>query len=143
MFTKISLKSTRPRNIGIAAPCLTVHALIRRQERFKISVDELVDQLAAGLFVHLGKQADGKVHRLFYSRDDGGWGVAIQDKKTGAVVTVLTLEFFANCQRKVKPFEKRRAKELVHWRRRHLDFDHALVQSDSNVNNEEDLLVAA
>jgi hypothetical protein len=143
MLTKKLHRTNRSRNAGVAAPRLTTHALIRRQERFKIRNDELVEQLAAGLYVHLGKQEDGMVHRLFYSRDDGGWGVAIQEKKTGVVVTILTLEYFANCQRKVKPFEKRRAKELVHWNLRCLDFNPATILQTPIFHNEEKLLIAA
>jgi len=116
MFTKHQFQSNRSRVNGCPVPRLTTHAYIRRQERFKISADELVEQLAAGLFVHLGKEAGGKAHRLFFSRNDACWGVAVQHKKTGVVITVLPLEYYANIHRKVTPLEKRRAKELVHWR---------------------------
>lgn len=96
---------------------LTTHGQERLKERFKIREDEICAQLDAGLFVPLGRQRERRnvAHRLFFSRDDARWGVAIQDRKTLDVLTVLNLEIYASMHRRVHPWEKRQAKRAVHW----------------------------
>lgn len=96
----------------------TEHAQQRIKERFKITEDELVEQLDAGLFVQLGKGRDRrKVYRLFYSRDDAGWGVVVQDCYNKEIITVLPTEYYVGKYRKLKPEERRNAKRMVHWGR--------------------------
>ncbi len=95
----------------------TTHGKERLGERFKIQEDELCAQLDAGLFVPLGRERERRnvAHRLFFSRDDARWGVAVQDRKTFDVLTVVNLEIYARMHRKVHPLEKRQAKRAVHW----------------------------
>ncbi len=97
---------------------LTNHAEIRKDERFKISSEELREQIDAQLFVHLGKEKEGpKVYRLIYSRDDAGWIVVVQDRYNKGIITVLPVQYYVNKHRKLRPEERREAKRMVHWGR--------------------------
>jgi hypothetical protein len=97
---------------------LTSHAEIRKEERFKISSEELREQVDAQLFVHLGKEKEGpKVYRLIYSRDDAGWIVVVQDRYNKGIITVLPVQYYTNKHRKLRPEERREAKRMVHWGR--------------------------
>ena len=117
----------------------TEHAQQRIKERFKITEDELVEQLDAGLFVQLGKGRDRrKVYRLFYSRDDAGWGVVVQDRYNKEIITVLPTEYYVGKYRKLKPEERRNAKHMVHWGRIESFLDsvkpHTTVAQESTFN---------
>lgn len=142
------MKSKPPYIVGLATTSLprrsrfTRHGETRKLERFKIALDELLEQLDAGMFVHLGGEENDPwvVHRLFFSRDDGGWGVAVQDKDTKHILTVLPLEYYANLHRKVTPRERGVAKRLVHWSPSRQCVDWTLL--DTTINNEKYLLAA-
>jgi hypothetical protein len=97
---------------------LTNHAEVRKEERFKISSEELREQIDAQLFIHLGKGRDRrKVYRLIYSRDDAGWIVVVQDRYNKGIITVLPPEYYVGKYRKLKPEERSKAKRMVHWGR--------------------------
>lgn len=98
--------------------CLTNHAEMRKEERFKISSEELREQLDAQLFVHLGREKKGpKVYRLIYSRDDAGWIVVVQDRYNKGIITVLPVQYYADKHRKIRPEERGEARRMVHWGR--------------------------
>jgi hypothetical protein len=97
---------------------LTNHAEMRKEERFKISSEELREQIDAQLFVHLGREKAGPiVYRLIYSRDDAGWIVVVQDRYNKGIITVLPVQYYTNKHRKLRPEERREAKWMVHWGR--------------------------
>lgn len=74
---------------------LSDHALQRLQERFKITPDELLCLLNAGLGKKIGVSVRTHlVHRLLWSHVDRSLLVAIQDAITGTLLTVLTVEMY-------------------------------------------------
>ena len=94
----------------------TRHGKDRKLERFKIPCEELLLQLDAGMCVHIGAEdRPWIIHRLFFSRDDAGWGVAVQDRHSKEILTLLPLSYYGDLHRKVTPWERREAKRLVHW----------------------------
>mgnify|MGYP000337922901 CR=1 FL=1 len=118
---------------------LTSHAEIRKEERFKISSEELCEQIDAQLFVHLGREKAGPiVYRLIYSRDDARWIVVVQDRYDKGIITVLPTEYYVGKYRKLKPEERRNAKRMVHWGRIESFLDsvrpHTTVAQESTFN---------
>lgn len=75
----------------------TIHALDRVAERLTMDRTELAELLDRGRAVTLGvDEYSNRLRRLFYSAQDEQFFVAVQDVKTGDVVTVLPLEYYAN-----------------------------------------------
>lgn len=76
---------------------LTLHARQRIAERFLITPDELVFLLNAGLWKKIGISAVSSIaHHLLWSPKDELPLVVIQEVVTGTVITVLTVEMYAN-----------------------------------------------
>lgn len=74
---------------------LSGHAVQRLQERFRITPEELLRLLNAGLGKTIGVSARTHLaHRLLWSHVDGCLLVAIQDVVTGTLLTVLTTEMY-------------------------------------------------
>ena len=66
------------------------HCLSRIEERLSMPVSELVEILEKDLTVDVAfEQGSNRVHRLFYSYCDQLCFLAVQDGKTGTVVTVV------------------------------------------------------
>jgi hypothetical protein len=81
----------------------TIHALDRVAERMHLSRIELAAILDHGRAVTLGvDEYSNRLHRLFFSRVDEQFFVAVQDTKTGDVITVLPLKYYANLHGYVK-----------------------------------------
>ena len=76
---------------------LTEHASARLIERTSLSPQALCAILDGGAFVFLGKEVGNtKMSKLFFSKSDDQFFVAIQDQKNAEVVTVLTIEYWQN-----------------------------------------------
>ena len=81
----------------------TIHALDRVAERMDLPRTELAEILDTGRAVTLGvDEYSNRLHRLFFSRVDEQFFVAVQDAKSGDVITVLPLEYYANIHAYVK-----------------------------------------
>ena len=86
---------------------LTPHAAQRLGERTSLSPSELIRILSTDNLVSLGVELGTKREsKLFFSKFDDKFFVAIQDTCDGYVVTVLTLEYWHNLSEK-HFFEKR------------------------------------
>tara|TARA_B110000196_G_scaffold293833_1_gene282429 strand:+ start:14490 stop:15116 length:627 start_codon:yes stop_codon:yes gene_type:complete len=73
---------------------LTRHALCRLGQRTGIDGDSLRKLLDKGGYIKLGlESAFDRQHCLFYSQPDNECFVAVQDIKTGEVITVLPLNY--------------------------------------------------
>lgn len=75
---------------------ITEHARERLAERSSLSVAELVRLLDGGLAkrASVSKRRSHLAHRLYWSSVDEAFYIAVQDTRSGTVVTVLTLEMF-------------------------------------------------
>lgn len=73
---------------------LTRHAVCRLEERTNLAYDALRALLDKGAYINLGMEtAFDRQHCLFYSQPDNECFVAVQDIKTGEVITVLPLDY--------------------------------------------------
>ena len=82
---------------------LTIHGKERLYERTKLLKEELFEMLKKERCVILKlEEYTNKLHKLFFSMVDREHFVAIQDIADGCVVTVLTLEYYANLCGQVK-----------------------------------------
>lgn len=73
----------------------TGHASRRVDERLRLSNEEVKQLLDQDKCVPLGGDGASNrvIHKLFYSEADSYWFVALQDERTGSVVTVLPIDF--------------------------------------------------
>jgi hypothetical protein len=79
----------------------TQHALMRLNERTSISPQSLGLILDSEEFIVLGKEKDNnRLSKLFFSRGDDQFFIAIQDEKSRDVVTILTIEYWHNLSEK-------------------------------------------
>lgn len=89
------------------------HALLRLSERSKLTFYELSKILDCNMFLSIGVEpVFNRDHRLFYSEVDESFYVAIQDKYTGSVVTVLPPEYHKNLAWKIKQADYEEAIEI-------------------------------
>lgn len=73
------------------------HAFERIDSRMTMTQNELAYLLDADLAINIGKEPkSNRVHQLFFSEKDAMCFVAIQDVKTGLVVTVLPIDYHEN-----------------------------------------------
>ena len=82
---------------------LTEHASVRLSERTSLSPQELCAILDSDAFVFLGKavgEGNTKISKLFFSKSDDKFFVAIQDLENGDVITVLTIKYWQNLNEK-------------------------------------------
>ena len=94
--------------------CFTRHAWSRVIGRLTLSPADLADILDWSLVVDIGvEESTNRVHRLFYSVPDGMCFVAVQDRRNGAVVTVLPVDFQETCAWRVSDDAQHHARELV------------------------------
>lgn len=70
----------------------TSHARIRLEERLSLSNEEINDLLENSKCVLLGQEEE-RVHKLFYSKPDNNYFVAIHDETTNEMVTILSLDY--------------------------------------------------
>lgn len=90
------------------------HAFERVRERISITHKELADILDADLALNIGQEnKSNKVHKLFYSERDKICFVAIQDIKTGTVVTVIPIDYHENISWVVSIESQNQAKKLI------------------------------
>lgn len=72
----------------------TEHAFERVGERLHLSHEEVAQLLDEDKCVPLGKDgSSNRLHKLFYSKPDSYWFVAVQDEVTGEVVTLLPIDY--------------------------------------------------
>ena len=90
------------------------HAYKRVLGRMSMSHRELAEHLDADLVINIGQETNNnKVHKLFYSTKDKICFVAIQDVKTGTVVTVLPIDYHENICWAVSVDAQSQAKSIV------------------------------
>lgn len=90
------------------------HAAKRVTQRTLLTRSELASVLDHRLFVHIGNEPGlPREHLLFYSLPDENFFVAVRDNLTGAVVTVLPLEYHENLAWSISPAQMKKAKELA------------------------------
>jgi hypothetical protein len=89
------------------------HAAKRVTQRTLLSRLELASVLDHRLFVNVGNEPGlPREHLLFYSLRDENLFVAVRDKLTGEVVTVLPLDYHENLAWSISPAQMKKAKEL-------------------------------
>ena len=92
----------------------SIHAYERVSGRINMSHSELAELLDNNLAINIGNEVgNNKAHKLFYSALDRMCFVAIQDVKTGTVVTVLPLDYHENICWSVSIDAQNQAKGLV------------------------------
>ena len=80
---------------------LTTHALIRLSERTSMTPQSLAEILDSEKYIYLGKERDNnRVSKLFFSKSDDHFYIAVQDSADGDVITILTLEYWHNLSEK-------------------------------------------
>jgi len=90
------------------------HAYERVLGRISMSHKELAELLDADLAIDIGQESGtNRSHKLFYSTRDKMCFVAIQDVKTGTVVTLLPIDYHENICWVVSIDVQKQAKELV------------------------------
>ncbi len=99
------------------------HAFKRINSRISLSHSDLAEIIDADLVVNTGCETNSnRAHKLFYSERDGMCFVAIQDVKTGTVITVLPLDYHQKTSWVVSVEAQNRAKKVIagkkpnkHW----------------------------
>ncbi len=90
------------------------HAFRRMRGRISMTHGDLAKLLDADLAINIGEEINSnRSHKLFYSKTDKMCFVAIQDVKTGTVVTVLPIDYHENISWKVSIESQSRARNLV------------------------------
>lgn len=69
------------------------HATDRLLEFLSLNAMEVGQILDDELFVLIGEEGQRKVHKLFWSKPDLSWFVAVQDKLDGEVITILPVHY--------------------------------------------------
>ncbi|TSA39060.1 MAG: hypothetical protein D4R63_09930, partial [Methylococcaceae bacterium] len=102
------------RGLIVSETNFSFHAFGRILGRISMSYIELADLLDANLFLNIGQEANSnRVHKLFYSAKDNICFVAIQDIKTGTVVTVLPIDYHENISWAISIEAQNQAKKLI------------------------------
>jgi TATA-box binding protein (TBP) (component of TFIID and TFIIIB) len=92
----------------------THHAFSRVLDRLSLSLFELANILNYDLAVDIGTESGtNRIHRLFYSCPDHACFVAIQDSKSGVVVTVLPIDYHENISWSISQDSQIQAKNLL------------------------------
>jgi hypothetical protein len=90
------------------------HAFERVLGRISMTHRELASLLDDDLAINIGEEKNSnRVHKLFYSERDKICLVAIQDIKTGTVVTVLPIDYHENISWAVSLESQLQAKNLI------------------------------
>ena len=90
------------------------HAFERVLGRMSMTHRKLAEILDADLVINVGQETNNnRVHKLFYSTIDKICFVAIQDVKTGTVVTVLPVDYHENICWAVSVDAQSQAKRIV------------------------------
>jgi hypothetical protein len=90
------------------------HAFERVIGRLSMTHKELADLLNDDVVINIGQEPNSnRAHKLFYSIRDKVCFVAIQDIKTGTVVTVLPIDYHENISWSVSIEAQNQAKGLV------------------------------
>ncbi len=90
------------------------HAFERVLDRISMTHRELASLLDNDLAINIGDEKNSnRVHKLFYSERDTMCFVAIQDEKTGTVVTVLPIDYHENVSWVVSTESQLQAKKLI------------------------------
>lgn len=90
------------------------HAFEKVLGRISMTHRELASLLDDDLAINIGEEINSnRVHKLFYSERDTICFVAIQDVKTGTVVTVLPIDYHENISWVVSIESQLQAKRLI------------------------------
>lgn len=99
---------------GVVATRFSRHAFDRVEERLTIPKAEVAAILDSGEAVPIGSETgSSRLHRLFYSIPDDTCFVAVQDERSGTVVTVLPVDYHERCSWAVTPPARREARSLA------------------------------
>lgn len=92
----------------------SIHAFKRVSSRISMTHHELAKLLDNDLVVTIGdEKKSNRVHKLFYSQKDRLCFVAIQDVKTGTVITVLPIDYHHNIAWVVSIDAQVQAKKII------------------------------
>lgn len=90
------------------------HAYARVFDRISLSHQELAHILDAEKAFNIGQEnKSNRVHKLFYSEKDDICFVAVQDIKTGTVITVLPIDYHENIAWKISLASQNIAKQMI------------------------------
>jgi len=90
------------------------HAFKRVNNRLSMTHQELKTLLDNDLTINIGKENNSnREHKLFYSVKDEMCFVAIQDTKTGTVITILPIDYHENISWSVSIDAQNLAKNLI------------------------------
>ena len=120
------------------SPHFTFHCIKRLRERTSLTTNQFARIIADGVTVCLGsKPGIQKNHYLFYSIKDEKYYVAIQNIITGAIITVLHMEYHENLAWKISEDEKREAQsKAIDYKNKHL----SNLKKSNNENNKPNIL---
>jgi len=94
---------------------LTHHAHEKIEERLLMSAETLCELLDDGIVVITGKEiSSNRYHKVFYSPLNKMCFVAVQDHKTGHIITVLPLDYHQNKAWVISYDAQLMAKEIMH-----------------------------
>lgn len=90
------------------------HAFMRLSERTQIDVADVSHLLDVGAFINTGcKPGFNKEHLVFYSLKDEVPFVAVRDRLSGTVVTVLPLDYHENLAWPISLSDQEKARKLA------------------------------
>jgi hypothetical protein len=94
---------------------LTHHAHEKIEERLLMSAETLCELLDEGVVVTTGEEtSSNRYHKVFYSPLNKMCFVAVQDCKTGHIITVLPLDYHQNTAWVISHDAQLMAKEMMH-----------------------------
>ena len=86
----------------LATTKFTKHATSRIEKRTRLSIKQLADILDSEQPVYVGcNKGTSRIHRLLYSGKDDEFFVAVQDRRSGDVITLLPIDYHENLAWKV------------------------------------------
>jgi len=93
---------------------LSHHAFARVTNRLSMSPEILMAVINHDLAINIGQESkSNRVHKLFYSHRDQMCFVAIQDIKTGTIITLLPIDYHNNIAWIVSLESQNQAKRLM------------------------------
>jgi len=102
------------KEIAMMKANLSHHAFARVTDRLSMSPEILMAVINHDLAINIGQESkSNRVHKLFYSHSDQMCFVAIQDIKTGTVITLLPIDYHNNIAWIVSLESQNQAKRLM------------------------------
>ena len=110
---------------------LTYHAYEKIEERLLMSAEELCEILDDDLVVTTGGEtSSNRYHKVFYSPLNKMCFVAVQDCKTGHIITVLPIDYHQNKAWVISNDAQIMAKDIMHGHLKNKEEQEALRQSE-------------